>query len=1245
MKILAIRIRNLASLEGTTEIDFTHGPLAEAGIFSITGQTGAGKSTILDALCLALYAKTPRYAQAKEMGILVHDVSNQTISQHDVRGILRDNTAEGFAEVDFIGIDKTAYRARWSVKRAREKVDGALQADTVVLSNLLIDRIIESKKTSALIEIERLVGLTFEQFTRSILLAQGDFTAFLKANKDEKAGLLEKLTGTQIYSEISRLIFSKNKEQEQELRELNLKREGIETLQDEEILEIQQQMAEYQLNLEKSEIEIKQLDLALQWFKQLELLEFSLKNAENDWLSAKQKIVDSQDLQLLVDQVNLVQPSKTWVDAIAKCELQCDKCNEELSIVRTEIPQLEERFGFQQEEIEQFQESLEKVVQQQKDAKPQLVLATALDARIQEVKVQLNQATVHRSETNSKLLERQAIIRKREKDLEIFSSKVFELDTWFSKFDDKRLIAQEVNLISNKLIDAEKYLKLRSEAITNKQKSELSAIQVAEKIQESQGLLKTKLRGFDIEKQELTKLFETQQSKNIVDCELKKTEFEQNEKQLINAQFHFVEYHKLNQKITDSEREIKSLNADLNQKNNDQQALTFQVREAKVALVTSEELLKQAQLKVSENVERLRNELKDNEPCFVCGSISHPYKNTNSNVFEGVLEEIVKSKDEKENVYVDLNKRLSAVESEIESSSKILKKLQIVNDQDLDQQKELTKKVKEYAVYELVKELSDSDRILKLKFLLEEIKKEIQNLGQEITKYRAHEKLLNERKKAQEILENQLNQLQGELKDLQHQEEILTAEINRSESQISSADADLNEIKSTINTFFLNEDWWENWQKDPNVFVQKIQAFAREWNEKQALLQQLKKDLTSIDAGLVELKNSLPEISHAYEKAVLACELVEKTLGEIQQKRAAIFLGKPVAEIESQLELAITNASNLLENAKKHLQVIETDLTKKRSISFQLERSLADIEEQKLKTNNELDAWLRSINSKNNLTLQLDAVKQLLSYDLDWRNEQSAFLKTIESNLTKAISIKEERANNLRQHQEKRTNTLERAVVEMQMAELSTEKHRQQKEKNSSEIKLANDQLNKQKIGDLLDQITEKAEVARHWAQLNELIGSADGIKFRRFAQEFTLDVLLGYANKELHSLSKRYKIERISSTLALQVVDKDMGGELRTVFSLSGGESFLVSLALALGLAALSSSKVSVESLFIDEGFGALDPETLNVAIDALERLHNQGRKVGVISHVQEMKERIPTQIVVTKMANGRSKLEIKAF
>jgi exonuclease SbcC len=195
---------------------------------------------------------------------------------------------------------------------------------------------------------------------------------------------------------------------------------------------------------------------------------------------------------------------------------------------------------------------------------------------------------------------------------------------------------------------------------------------------------------------------------------------------------------------------------------------------------------------------------------------------------------------------------------------------------------------------------------------------------------------------------------------------------------------------------------------------------------------------------------------------------------------------------------------------------------------------------------------------------------------------------------------------------------------------------------------IAQDNDKRQRAHAMLAEIEQQEAIEQRWARLNELIGSADGKKFRNYAQQFTLDVLLGYANAHLNHLSRRYQLERIPNnsapSLALLVRDQDMGGEMRSVHSLSGGESFLVSLALALGLASLSSNRVRVESLFIDEGFGSLDAETLRVAMDALDGLQAMGRKVGVISHVQEMTERISTRILVQPSAGGKSVVSVLA-
>src|SRR5690606_3654200 len=306
MKIQAIRIQNLASLGGKTEINFTEEPLCSAGIFAITGPTGSGKSTVLDALCLALYARTPRYRLA-ENSIDVADVQGSTIKQGDVRGILRDGSSNGYAEVDFVGIDDQHYRATWSVRRARNKAEGNLQPYEMFLKNISTDQDIPGKKTELLPEIERLVGLNFEQFTRSVLLAQGDFTAFLKAGKDEKSSLLEKLTGTYIYSEISKKVYEHHKEESQQLKLLDVQREGIATLTTEELKQFQELQRQLDITTKSEDRQIAALNKEVHWHEQWIKFQEGVKSAKEQYDNASKAKIEAESREVQFQQITRVQ--------------------------------------------------------------------------------------------------------------------------------------------------------------------------------------------------------------------------------------------------------------------------------------------------------------------------------------------------------------------------------------------------------------------------------------------------------------------------------------------------------------------------------------------------------------------------------------------------------------------------------------------------------------------------------------------------------------------------------------------------------------------------------------------------------------------------------------------------------------------------------------------------------------------------------------------------------------------------
>lgn len=265
--------------------------------------------------------------------------------------------------------------------------------------------------------------------------------------------------------------------------------------------------------------------------------------------------------------------------------------------------------------------------------------------------------------------------------------------------------------------------------------------------------------------------------------------------------------------------------------------------------------------------------------------------------------------------------------------------------------------------------------------------------------------------------------------------------------------------------------------------------------------------------------------------------------------------------------------------------------------------------------------------------------------DAAWIAGEKKILDEVKERQTSLRAVLAERRQKLMEHRQSERKPEEgerKEELEARLTACQTDKEQQLARHTQIEMMLDNHRKGKQRIKDFEKELEEKTSVYEHWAKLNELFGSQTGNKFKEIAQGYTLDVLLVYANKHLKVLSKRYELQRIPDTLALQIADMDMMGEVRSVHSLSGGESFLISLALALGLSSLSSNRMNVESLFIDEGFGSLDMDTLRIAMDALERLQTQGRKIGVISHVAEMIERITTQIQVVRISGGKSRINI---
>lgn len=989
MKILAIRGRNLASLEGEFDIDFTVEPLFSAGIFAISGPTGAGKSTLLDTMCLALFARTPRTNQAKENNVKLRDVNDEVLPQSDPRFMLRRGTASGYAETDFVALNGHRYRARWSVSRARDKESGRLQQPRTTLYNLDKEEEEQGGRSDLQARIIELIGLTFEQFTRSVLLAQNDFSTFLKAEQGEKASLLEKLTGTELYSAISRLIFEKNAAAKEAFDGINQRIQGIELLTEEVEEEIRTRLSAAEatlLRLDKSRMEQQALEEAVR--------------------SARQQITDRESRRKDAA-VRLQKATELLLAARRDYELGME-----------EQQKSETAFNLLKQEIQQARRV---------DIQLDNAMKTVSDSELQ-----MKRAAGSLKEADDKYQAAFKLWQQRNEE-------ITHLAAWRERYRSKESIAEQLSALLLH-IDA---ASVARESI-NKANRTILSIRSAD---DKQALkLKTLQQAVESKRVELSKI---ETSFRSMEAELKK-----------------VDISRLDQEIEQVRKEREQL------------------------------LIEQARLAASGNIQELRARLQEGEPCPVCGSVHHPALSTlpavspDQQVAQMTLH--LQQLSEKKTAYTKLSGQITSL-----------------------QQKQLA----------FHKELTEADAACK-----------------------------------DIIAGRKLSATQ-----LAHENEMIKEQTVRLSRSLGSADL-----------LFGSSDWQKGWQQDPVAFRKTLTDFARQWHENNEKLRELEREQSARKAESDSLASFLPSLHKRLEETVQELEKNKEALAVLQKERSILLNGRPADLVEQEY----TRRSEELKERLKCLLATQTEQAgiaeQMRGISEQIEKDLAEASANLTKCQEMLDKWM-----------------------VDYTGASGG--ETLSDSLARVTQEKTELSFRIRIQKE-----------------------------------------NKEKVAGLQNELTAKRLDSERWAKLNELAGSADGAKFRRVAQGYTLDLLLNYANVQLRNLTRRYRLERVPETLALQVIDRDMCDEVRSVHSLSGGESFLVSLALALGLSSLSSNRMKVESLFIDEGFGSLDAETLRVAMDALESLRTQGRKIGVISHVQEMTERIPAQIRVNRAGNGRSYIEI---
>jgi exonuclease SbcC len=1212
MKILAIRLKNLASLAGPFELDFTAEPLASAGLFAITGPTGAGKSTLLDALCLALFGAIPRLNNVGQSKVPEIDGD---ISTNDPRNLLRRGTGSGYAEVDFVGIDKRRYRARWETNRARDNATKKLQASRQTLTDLDSEQILSSQnKTEYKNLLEARLGLNFEQFTRAVMLAQSEFSAFLKADDKERSELLEKLTDTAIYSQLGRRAYSKSKEAEEALKTLNAQAGNLTPLEPAQRAELEQRFADAQRQLKLAQAQLRQLELKQQWLSELTRLRDS-HQAANEQLTSAQQTWDQQasERQQLV-QLERLAPQRHLFGQGTRLDAQLTPLAARIQAQVEQQAQTQATLSDLQAQLASAQGALQQAQEQQQAAKPALSEAFEQHAQLNHLNNELQpiseqariaeQASLEGQAALDQLSEQQRLVETRLQSIAEQLQGSAALDALSQSWTAYLPRLQQIVLVSSRL---------------NKGREELPALEQSSTRAE---------QALSERRSALQALYDDAEVKaDAVSQEIERLgQLLQDNRQQHSASDSLDRLWQRHQDIATRLQQVQAQQQQATERRAQSIAKGLQLKgeheAAEQALKVTVELLQRQRLARSASVEQLREQLVDHQPCPVCGSEEHPYHQA-----DALLQALSGHDDSEESAarlkVAQLSETLAELRAEVAELNNQLKQSKPQLEQLGEQLQKLTPDLEAHPLYPRLLEQPEHLRSDWLSERLHQLAQDVLNAEQRQTRLlkvqRDAEALQRQVQDAREASQQAMKLLDDQQRNISLDNQSFETALQEFEPLLPAESLAL--WRESATESFLQLD------NDIALRTQQLDQQKDEQQEHSERAQKIEREQFA-QQGRQQQHQQL-------QQRVQACQQQQQV---VQQRLREILGEQPSAHAwQQQLEQAVeqarqaqANTSDALQQAHSALIKLTTELDGERQRLDALQQEVADLDRQ-------ISDW-RSQHSE----LDDAALEALLALSDDDVGQLRQRLQHSEKALEQAKVLVQERDTQVQQHQAQHSdiNHAEQLASALNEAQSQSATHDQRCADLRAQI--SEDERRRTANSELQERIKAAHGEYLRWARLATLIGSAEGDKFRKIAQAYNLDLLVHHANAQLRQLVRRYRLKRGGSMLGLLVMDTEMGDELRSVHSLSGGETFLVSLALALGLASMASSTLKIESLFIDEGFGSLDPESLQLAMDALDGLQAQGRKVGVISHVQEMHERIPVQIQVKRQGNGLSTLEV---
>jgi len=1221
MKILELELQNINSIKCDTpiRIDFRDERFTTTGIFAITGPTGAGKTTLLDAITIALYRQVPRF--------------NASHIKLGLTDIISRGATQAMARVTFSN-EGEIYEAYWHIRTQTQNGRKLTNPrETVRLINISKNKILAEKPTEYLKEIEKITRLNYRQFLRSMMLAQGEFAAFLKASKKEKVELLDQIIGKDIYKKIGENVARRIKIEKDKLKEIEYKINREDLLNDEHKKELKSKQKEIGKNLKNLKNQALSLEKIRQFYNDRAKLEAEKEKLEQEKKELAQEFTNNEN-PLKALQLHLkAEAFEKILTQLKNYETDKNLSQNKLVKVKQNLQEARAQKNDLNRQISLAEKEVEKARKTENKWRPLLDKITRIDTEIvhlqkkhEEVDTLILQLQ-EKIETNQKESEQKNAQKKE------WETKLAEINTYLEKRTFLPEIKEKINRWTVQL-NRRKDIK---DDLYTLQKDKEKWKQEAGKIQRKIEIYKT---DFEKQKQQLTK---QKQKRDQVQKELAKhklSELNRQWQQTGELKDKLAKALEIAEQIKDKKKQIEQHNIKIVQLDKTAKITGKEIKFLEDKIFLNKEILsglereRELENKVK-SLEEERRKLRKGEACPLCGATEHPFVKTYDNYDFSAnakrLEEQQKIMEDLQALLRNNEKKISEInaflQNEKENITKAKKEISLLK----NEYQNLSVNIPYNDEIQLKKELKN--RLNKTEEIQEKIKM-TNRLQEEFNRlnddFQTADKTLSSLQEKLSIARTRYENLLQNIENNRKKSEKLSTEIQQVEQELTKA----------LSVYKIPMPAYENTE----ILINKLQERIDTYKIREKTKNRLENQLEVLVTEIKHLEKTIQADKKEVQEKIAHRNQLDKLIKKTRRERNEILpLSVSIKDKRSQLQNNTQKTGEQLERHKNQRLEIEKKISGLQADEKSLQKNLNQCEEniQKLKT--EFNHQLQK--SDFNTRPEVEAV--LLDYDT--KQIYLRIQKQLEDRQTALTAREKEVKNKLKQLPEPPEINAEEIIE--QLKEIENRKEELQQQQGKIENLFENDRKLRERNRQILLEIEKQKKLLEKWQTLFDLLGGTKDA-FNIYVQRLTLQSLINHANLHLARFNDRYSLQmaslddkdnNIQKELNIELIDYYQAGSIRPVETCSGGESFLMSLSLALGLSDMASRNVKIESLFIDEGFGTLDDDLLETVISSLESLQSSGKIIGIISHVEQLKERIGTQIKVEKSGNGVSKIKIE--